>query len=175
MTAQPSVVVLDADNTLYDWIAYFAGSLRSAAFELRTWAGGTMPAILDDLRSIYRRHGTVEYGFYLQELPELSPLRGHNRVVMEHVIETFRRRRAETLVPYPGVQDGLTAMRSAGIRVVVVSDASQFHLLSRLDELALLGDIEAVYCAADYTVQAGSERLRQGASQTFFAVTPMSR
>jgi FMN phosphatase YigB (HAD superfamily) len=156
----PSTAFFDADNTLYDWIHYFSASLRALVYELSGEVTIPMPRIQSELRTIFRRHGTVEYPFYLSELASLLSIRlSRNHVRRLQEAQDFRVSRA--LRAYPGVLKGLAILRDAGVSNVCVSDASRCHVLYRMDHLNMLGCFDAIYCSPDYPVDEPFQRRRR--------------
>src|SRR5690242_5459282 len=65
---------LDLDNTLYDWVAYFAPALRGMCQTLSEMSGLPLAILFDELKQVFKRHGTVEYSFAIQEIPSLVAL-----------------------------------------------------------------------------------------------------
>lgn len=170
----PTVALIDADNTMYDWIRYFAASLRSAVYELCAQTGVPMSELQTLLRRIYREHGTVEYAYYLEDLRSSKGLELTAQTVRA-VTEAFRIREEHVLRPYPGVERGLGSLRSEGVRNVCVSDASRYHVLTRLDHLNLVQHFDVVYCVVDYSVEARFARRRQRRLRDIFQRFPKLR
>ncbi len=150
-SATPNMVIVDADNTLYDWVRYFASYLRAALFDLRTITGVPLPKLAERLSAVFRKHGTVEYRYFLTELATANGLQlAAGEVARVDTAVQSRGRRA--LVPYPGVRSGLRELRDAGVVIVCISDSTRYHLLSRLDQAGLAQYFSATYTSPDYEI-----------------------
>lgn len=141
----PDLVVLDADNTLYDWVASFSRPLRATLFELHNLTGLPLAVLSGRLKEIFAQHGSVEYLQYLED-GSLDDLPGYSDGPSASIKTIQRTRHKEELRPYVGVRPGLARLRSAGIKVACFSDATRLHLLSRLHALGLLEYIDSIYC-----------------------------
>lgn len=152
---QPKAVLLDLDNTLYDWSAYFSRSFRATAFHLSQLADLSFDTIVHEASDVFRRHKTVEYGFWIQELPSLvhrhPEMRGHELARLYWpAVETFKSIRREMLVPYPGVVEGLATLRAYGCTVVAVTDAMHWHSEHRLAAIGLTDFVDWLVARPDY-------------------------
>lgn len=151
---RPVLVVLDADNTLYNWVTYFSRSLRAVLFELSASTGTSIDELSSRLRAVFTKQGSVEYRDYLEdgslaELPGFGPERAAS------VVLARAKREREALRAYIGVQMGLARMKSLGLRVVCLSDASESVLTARLEAIGVSPLLDAVYCRADPFVAIG--------------------
>src|SRR5205085_4474173 len=69
-----SVLLTDLDNTLYDWTSYFVPSFRAMVVCLNRETGESIDNLMADFASVFRRHGSVEYSFAIEELQTLARL-----------------------------------------------------------------------------------------------------
>lgn len=148
-------LLLDLDNTLYDWVAFFAPALRGMCRALSEMTGIPQDRLFQEFRIVFRSHGTVEYSFALQELPSivaLHPDRSGAEIVdiYRPVVDVFQQRRRAFLRPYPGVATGLATLREAGCRVFGVTDSRSFQAANRLRQLKLDGLIEGLFSVTDH-------------------------
>lgn len=139
------VLVLDLDNTIYDWVHYYAGSLRAVLKAL----SGALELDEDDLlgqfREVFAARGSLEYAFIVQEL---EATQGMKADAVERLIDlaqrTFAEARRRFLHPYEGVAETLRAARSAGVMVIAVTNAPFFQAHRRLGQLGLVDHFDAL-------------------------------
>lgn len=148
---------LDLDNTLYDWVAYFAPALRGMCRSLSEMTGIPSRTLFEELRVIFSKHGTVEYSFALQEMPSLiamHPGASAADLVARYrpAIDVFQHRRRAYLRPYPGVRDGIEILRQAGYEVFGVTESRQFQAENRLRQLRLDRLLNGLCCVPDHAV-----------------------
>jgi len=148
------VVLLDLDNTLYDWLGFFGPAMRGLCTRLGELSGVSASILYDDFKTVFSAHGSVEYTFALQELPSLRRLHPESsgpEIVHQYfgAVELYQSRRRRYLRLYGGVRSGIQAIRSLGIRVVAVSDAHRFHVVNRLKQLRIIDELDAVCCVPD--------------------------
>jgi FMN phosphatase YigB (HAD superfamily) len=140
-----TMLILDLDNTLYDWVRYYAGSLRSVIEMLSGAMGVSREDLIDQFREVFARRGSVEYAFIVQEL---SATQNEDSGVVEELIDlaqrTFAEARRELLRPYDGVRETLEGARAAGIAVIAVTNAPFFQAHRRLKQLGLLEYFDAL-------------------------------
>jgi FMN phosphatase YigB (HAD superfamily) len=155
------VVVVDLDNTLYDWVRYFAGTLRAVLGRLGPAIGISEDELVEQFRQIYSTRGSLEYAFIVQELPAT---RGMTHTKVESLIETAQRTSAESrrrlLRPYAGVTETLRDIRAAGITIIALTNAPFFQAHRRLRQLALLEFVDALGAWEGFSVPAGDPYVR---------------
>ena len=152
---RPKALLLDVDNTLYDWIGFFGPALRGMCSRLSELSGISVARLYSDFKSVFCEHGTVEYSFALQELRSLRELhptiRGADLVDRYlDAIRVFQFRRRIHLRTYPGVRDGLSQLRRAGLRIYAVTDANRFQIIMRLRQLRLDKLMDGVCSVQDH-------------------------
>lgn len=154
---QRKAVFLDLDNTLYDWVAYFAPALRGMCRSLSELTGISSNTLFEELKAVFKKHGTVEYSFALQELPSLIALHPNEsgpELVARYraAIDVFQHRRRAYLRPYPGVRGGIEILHQAGYKVFGVTDSRRFQAENRLRQLRLDRVLDGLCCVPDHTV-----------------------
>jgi len=129
-------LILDLDNTLYNWIDFFATSFRAMVHTIGRTTGLDEDAITDSFRRVYLKHNTVEYSFAIQELDVLanlglSPLEIQQKIVRP-AKSAFSRTRSKHLKLYPHVKETLQWAKNEGIVVVGFTDLVLIHAEMRL-------------------------------------------
>lgn len=149
------LIIVDLDNTLYDWLTFFAPAIRGLCTRLSELSGCPMQVLYKEFREVFSFHGSVEYSFALQELPSLRKLHPHlsrSEIANRYrgAIEVYQSRRRKYLQLYEGVTQGLHELRSLGIAVFALSDAQRFHVVNRLRQLRVVDLLNGICCVADH-------------------------
>lgn len=155
-TSKPRIrlLVTDLDNTLYDWVSYFATAFDAMVAVATHLLDVPEEALLDDLREVHQRHRNSEQPFALldtrvvrERFPGLGRL--ERAQVLGPALTAFDRVREQTLKLYPGVADAIRAVRAAGAAVVGHTEASATNALFRLDSLGIAPLLERLYAVED--------------------------
>jgi FMN phosphatase YigB (HAD superfamily) len=170
-TREPTeIVLLDLDNTLYDWVAFFVPALRAMLAAMAEFLNMDDDVLVLQLREAFRRHDSVEYAFVAQTLPAAKGLSGaERRQLVELAQEAFSRARETHLCLYPGVQETLDEVRKRGILLVATTNAPLFQAERRLRHLGILDHFRGMAARTSFPVpendpaiSAISERARTG-------------
>lgn len=159
-------VVTDLDNTVYSWVNYIVPALEAMVASLCQTTGFPRIRVVQSLKEVYERVGTNDYSFAIQESKIFaefhSDFDSFQALVIEPAKQAFASARRKYLQPYPGAIEGLSALRTAGLRVVALTDAPRNSAEARVRGLSLDGLLEAVYTLPGYPLpEAVDERIRQ--------------
>lgn len=145
-------ILLDLDNTLYDWVSAWHAGFAPMLGSLRR-AGLVEPALLDAIKDVHQRHGTSEYAGLLIELA--------NNVALWEGVDSDKALRdaaaahklgqEEALHPYPGVLSTLDALEAGGARIIAVTDSQVAYSAQKCRLMALDDQIEALYAMRNST------------------------
>lgn len=129
-------ILTDLDNTLYNWVDFFAPSFRAMVHVLARESGVEEEAIYLDFKEVFSAHGSLEYAFSVQRL-RLCVGRSHDDVanLVRMAKGAFSRVREKNLDVYPGVKETLEWARNQGIAVVGVTNSPIFQARRRLSQL----------------------------------------
>jgi len=136
------LVVLDLDNTLYDWVGYYVPAFRAMLAELSRITGLPENELKASFQRVHQRHGTSEYAFAIEELDVLQE-RDRDLSIPERLkkyataIEAFREVRAERLCLYPGALEVLRVLCRRDLQLVAYTDAMMFYATRRLKQLGV--------------------------------------
>ena len=136
------LVVLDLDNTLYDWVGYYVPAFRAMLAELSRITGLPEDELKASFQRVHQRHGTSEYAFAIEELDVLQET-DRNLSIPDRLekyataIDAFREVRAERLSLYPGTVEVLEALRDRELELVAYTDAMLFYATRRLKQLGI--------------------------------------
>jgi phosphoglycolate phosphatase len=137
-----TLLILDLDNTLYDWVTYFASSFRAMLLALQKRLNLTEDQLVSEFKQLHREYGTSEQPFLMLELPAVrARFPGLNRAELleelEDPVRAFNRARRETLRLYPGVADTLGELHQLGYIFVAHTEASAVSAFYRLRRLGI--------------------------------------
>ena len=155
------LAVFDLDNTLYDWVGYYAPAFRAMVSTLERDHDLDRDALLDEFRRIHAHHGTSEYALVLSELDSFSSDRDSDQRTGPHpAIRAFRREGLRNLRLYEGVTETLQDFRAKGIYTVAYTDAMIAYADYRLVQLGISDRFDEIVASKDHPVSAqGSDAL----------------
>lgn len=147
------LIITDLDNTLYDWVTFFAKSF----YDMVTVAARILKVpeekLLDELRAVHQRYQNSEHPFALLETESVSARfesrsRDERRALLDDAFHQFNRTRRETLRPYPGVTEALEEIKRRGIPIVGHTEATVPNALFRLKMLNMNGAVNRLYAVS---------------------------
>lgn len=151
------VLVMDLDNTLWDWFAAWHSSFSSMLGVLVNDSGVPQGVLETQLRTLHQRYGTVEYANALSEVPALieaagglEPWRAFPRAVQMLRMESRRHTQL-----YPGVYQTLMWLRRAGITLIGYTESLSYWTAWRLQRTGLDGVIDVLYSSPDHDLPRG--------------------
>lgn len=147
----PKLIVTDLDNTLYDWVAYFVPAFYAMVAKAIEITGCDEEQLLDDFREVHRRHHDSEHPFALVEtqtmrnrFPGLSA--SEIAVKLDEAIHAFNSVRKRSLALYPGVREGIWAIKKQGIGLVAHTESKLVAVVDRLSRLGIADAFDAIFC-----------------------------
>lgn len=143
------LVITDLDNTLYDWVTFFASSFYAMVSRAAEILGTPSELLLNECRSVHQYYGDSEAPFALLDTPSVrEQYRGLSRqeqaAILDPAFHAFNRERERTLRLYPGVRETLTQIK-ANVPVVGHTEASATNALFRLKKLGIDTLVTPVY------------------------------
>jgi FMN phosphatase YigB (HAD superfamily) len=142
MTSRPAVLITDLDNTLYDWVTYFAVSFEAMLSPLTHLLGVSKEQLIQEFKELHQHYGTSEQPFIALELPSVrAHFQGLGRAALlqklDEPLHAFNRARKETLRLYPGVAETLAALVASGVTVVGHTEAPTVNAYYRVQLLGI--------------------------------------
>jgi FMN phosphatase YigB (HAD superfamily) len=144
------LLITDLDNTLYDWVTFYASSFQAMVQELALRLGEDEVVLLSEFKELHQRYGTSEPPFAMLQLPSVQKrFPGLSRQeIMERLpepIEAFSEARRKSLALYPGVAETLRQLQAQGITIVGHTESIAVNALHRLRKLGILGYFKHLY------------------------------
>jgi len=133
-----TLLITDLDNTLYNWVDYFAPSFRGMAKVLSREMGVPIDVLLEDFKKVFAYRGSLEYSFAVQELDICKKFRSEEVKNFVDIAKTvFSMIRQKNLKPYDDVENTLKWATNSGVLIVGVTNAPVFHAEMRLKQLRI--------------------------------------
>jgi len=149
-----SALIVDLDNTLYDWFTAWHGAFAPMLEQLIQISGLSESELKPRIRAVFQRFGTSEYAFLIQELglsregESLDELQER----FHPAIHAYRSGRKRSLALYPTVRQTLCLARDQGALVVGFTESQSFYTVDRLLRLDLDGVLDVVYTPAEHEI-----------------------
>ena len=144
------LLITDLDNTLYDWVTYFAHSFRAMVEQLAVTLDVAEETLLDEFKVVHQHYGNSEHPFAMFELPSVQrrfPNSSRQKLLVElqSPIEAFRSAREKHLQLYAGVSDTLRTISETNTIIVAHTEATAIHAYYRLWRLDILKYFKHIY------------------------------
>ena len=154
MSERISLLILDFDNTLFDWFHTWYHSFSPFLDELLKISGVPREVLIDEIRAVHQAHGTSEYSFLLQEVPSLSAGLGDATLLQKYDSATlvFREARRPNLSTYPDVVPVLQEIRNQGCKIAIFTESKGFYSSYRLRRLGLDPLVDALFSPDDHSI-----------------------
>ena len=153
------LLVLDIDNTVFDWVAYYVTAFSALLEKLSEVTHIPESRLAAEARQVFTKHRSIEYPFVIQEMPSvLDFVKEDIDKLLQKCVEpgraAFNEAARTTLKPYPGVVQTLQSFRKSypHIPVVALTDAPRYVAMWKLNKLGLLSYFDAVYGLSDPTI-----------------------
>ena len=146
------LLVTDLDNTLYDWVGFFASAFSAMVDTALPILGVARDTLLNELQIVHRRHRDSEHPWSLVETRcaiERWPRadRAERKRLLDPAFHAFNRVRKARLTLYPGVQDTLATLHASGVPIFGHTEASTVSAVDRVQRLGLASFLDRLYAA----------------------------
>jgi phosphoglycolate phosphatase len=142
-----SLVVLDVDNTIYDWASLWAGAFAAALRVLTERTDRTFDHWITAAHAVHVRRAATECPSMLCDLAAATtwPSAIDPAVVMPQAAAAYRDYWDHHLAAYPGVHDVLGELTATGHGVVAYTEGDASIAATRLARVGLAGSIRRVF------------------------------
>jgi phosphoglycolate phosphatase len=151
------LLVVDLDNTLWDWVGVWSRSFDAMLKELLQDPGLEEAQLKKEIRQVHQNRGTTEYSFLLDEIPSLKPyLKGTTtQARFAGALHAQNSARFHSMALYPGVLSTLMRIRQSGVVIVAYTESVAFWAEWRIRRTGLDGVLDYLYSAPDHDFPAG--------------------
>lgn len=150
------LLVLDIDNTVFDWVAYYVHAIESLLDKVVELVPVPREQLIQEAKKVFEHHDSIEYPFLVQELPSVRKHYGSNvdRMLDEAVKpsrDVFLQQAALYFRPYGDVMAALKEIRQRfpELPIVALTDAPRYVAMWKLNKLGILHEFSAVYGLPD--------------------------
>ena len=179
MKQRVSVVILDLDNTLWDWVEIWGKSFGAMLRRVAADSGIPETTLKAEFKAVHERHGTSEYAFSLEELPSLRARHPEGGIptIYKTAIDEFRDARRRHLRLFPGVLETLETLKERGCLLVGYTESLAFYSATRLRQLGLDRLLDFLYSPADHDLPDNltPEQLRRYPAEHYTLATTVHR
>jgi FMN phosphatase YigB (HAD superfamily) len=149
------VVVFDVDNTLYDYVDFFAPSFRALERTLSRAEGIPEGEIRRSASVVYRTAGSLDYKFLIQNMDLFQAKSAQEQTKLIRLARRSFARQRTRLRLYDGIRELLIGAKSQGFKNVCVTNAPFYQVHGRLRRLRLLPFIDGLVAWKGHTIHAG--------------------
>lgn len=148
-----STIIMDFDNTLYDWVGQWYAAFHAMFCEIERISGIPADILKREIRKIHQRHHTSEYSFLIEELEVIRDGSIESTLnKYRSAIQASRTAREKSLSLYPDVMQTLKSLKTAGKTLVVFTESQTFYTVMRFKKLGLEGLIDFLFTSDDHDV-----------------------
>jgi phosphoglycolate phosphatase len=145
-----TLLITDLDNTLYDWVTFFATSFQGMVDELVNLLGVDREQLLDEFKILHQQCGSSEQPFVALDLPSVKKRFGdasrHYRMdQLDRPLHVFNSLRKKNLHLYESVAETLGDLRAAGVVLVGHTESIAENVLFRLQKLGIVEYFKHLY------------------------------
>jgi phosphoglycolate phosphatase-like HAD superfamily hydrolase len=120
----PPIIITDLDNTLYNWVDFFAPSFRGMVHALSKETDFPEEMIRDGMRKVFKVRGSLEYPVRAEDMAFLKGRSKSEIQDLNHLMfGAFTRCRRKNLKLYDRVPEFLEWIRARQITLVAVTNA----------------------------------------------------
>jgi phosphoglycolate phosphatase-like HAD superfamily hydrolase len=144
------LLITDLDNTLYDWVTFYAHAFESLVDALVQVLHVPRERLLDEFKAIHQSYGNSEQPFSALELPavrEMFPGVASEELVttLHRPFEAFNAARREHLRLYDGVAETLRELKAMSVTIVGHTEALAVNAWYRLRTLDIAQYFSRLY------------------------------
>jgi len=152
-----TAVIVDLDNTLFDWVEMWSASFSAMLTRLVADSGVPQETLEREFRAIHQKYGTSEYAFSIEELPSLQhkfPCEDLAKK-FDPAIHAYSLGRKKTLKLYPTVLETLQTLKAKGCLIIAYTESMAFYTFYRIRALGLDDVLDYLYSPEDHDLPSG--------------------
>lgn len=136
------LLITDLDNTLYDWVSFFAQAFEAMVAELTVLLDVDARTIFEDFKAVHGRYGDSEYPFAVLELASVRRCFGdlpreELKARLDGPLHAFNAARKRELKLYDSVATTLSGLVRRGITIIGHTEALAVNASFRLHKLGI--------------------------------------
>ena len=148
------LLITDLDNTLYDWVSFFAQSFEAMLEHTILLTEIERQVLLSDFKKVHQYHSNTEYPFSIYEVESIQKhFKTENRKILEQKLDpalhSFNSKRKKVLKCYDGVVETMNRLSQKGVKIVAHTEAPIRNSLYRLEKLQIKDYFTCLYAPKD--------------------------
>jgi FMN phosphatase YigB (HAD superfamily) len=148
------LLITDLDNTLYDWVSFFAQSFNAMLEKTIEITGLERELLISEFKQVHQYHGNTEYPFSIFELECIQEhFKTSDKKILkqelDEALHSFNSKRKKVLKCYEGVIDTLEKLSNDGVILVAHTEAPVVNSLYRLEKLGIKKYFKHLYAPKD--------------------------
>ncbi|MEZ8405907.1 HAD family hydrolase [Vibrio splendidus] len=148
------LLITDLDNTLYDWVSFYAQSFSAMLETINELTNIPKDVLIEGFREVHQRHHSSEHPFAALEIDVIAEhfKTTDKRELKKHLdpaFHSFNSCRKKTLHCYNSVPSTLAALSKMGVVIVAHTEAPVRNALHRLEFLGLTPYFQCIYTPRD--------------------------
>ena len=145
MKPKIALLILDIDNTLFDWFEYWYRTFNPIYKLLVSNLNINENELKAHIKKIHKKYGTSEVPWFGSEL--LQDLNGREyNILIEEIRKQEKLILNMKLEAYPEVIKTLKSIKSTKVKLVGYSESNEFQTITRINKLGLAGILDCIYC-----------------------------
>jgi FMN phosphatase YigB (HAD superfamily) len=147
MKMKKSLLILDFDNTLYDWVNMWHTSFNVLLDIVINMTKINKYIIEKDIQGIFQERGTTEYTKVMLDLFITNPkYRKINYLAgILKATKLFREKKISNITLYPNVLETLRNIESTGCKIILFTESMEQYTTPRIKSLDLDGIIPFIF------------------------------
>jgi phosphoglycolate phosphatase len=150
-------VITDLDNTLYDWVTFFAHAFDAMLTELTRILSVERRVLIAEFKEIHQRYGSTETPWAALELPSARMMfpnatPAEMAQYLDPAFKAFSAERKRHLVLYDGVASSLEELANNGIALIGHTEALPINAFYRLTLLGVVHLFKRLYTVGGRTI-----------------------
>lgn len=154
MSVRSKVLITDLDNTLWDWFEIWYSGFAPFIEQVSSISGIRVEDLKKLIRPVHQLHGTSEYSFLLQSIPEIRA--GMSAIELKNkyadAIKAYNVGQKSAMRLYDGVAEALLRIKGSGTHIVGYTDSLAFYTIRRMRKLGLDGVLDVLYSPVDHEI-----------------------
>ncbi|SME96699.1 HAD family hydrolase [Pseudobacteriovorax antillogorgiicola] len=150
------LLVLDIDNTVFDWVSYYVACLNELFSKVEDITGVPVAQQALESKKVFEEQGSIEYPFLIQELPSIAAhYQGDIDRMLSEAVEpgrlAFKDMAQKHLTAYDGVLETFKTIKDRWphFPIIALTDAPRYVAMWKLNKLGILHYFDALYGLSD--------------------------
>jgi FMN phosphatase YigB (HAD superfamily) len=145
MTA-PGVIVFDIDNTVYNFVDFFAPAFRSMVHALSYKSKIEEAIIVESAKAVYQQARTLEHQILIQNMEIFAHFSPEAKALLINFArQAFSKTRNKYLTPYDGIKYVIERAKEEGYKCIFVTNAPIYHVHKRLVDLDIFNFADGLF------------------------------